>query len=78
MQLMGYLCVKMVLHTNILVEQYARMHIFFRNDQGVRFLEHVPKLKQIWYYHIFSTVKYLLYFWFVRFIFVPFKITYIV
>ena len=32
---------KFVLNTNMLVEQCALMHTIFRNDQGVRLLEHV-------------------------------------
>ena len=33
--------IELMLSTNILFEQCALMHMFFENDRGVRFLEHV-------------------------------------
>ena len=41
MPLIQYFCVKIVLNTNMPVEQCALMHILFGNEQGVRLLEHV-------------------------------------
>ena len=35
------MCKTLVKNTNMLVEQYALIQMLFRDDQGVRLLEHV-------------------------------------
>ena len=49
MQVIQHACVKLVQNTNRLVEQCALMLMFFRNDRGVRLLEHVRLLERIRY-----------------------------
>ena len=49
MQSIHYFCVKIVKYTDLLVEKCALIHIFFRNDQGVRLLGHVRLSERIQY-----------------------------
>ena len=64
MHLMLCECTELVQNHNILFLQCALMHMFFRNGQGVRLLEHVRLLERIQYinydgqeYHIPSFVE---------------------